>query len=146
MNRITDKSHVPPMLYNYTIKEIDIEYKAHTFGLLVVKVRNALIGNQITFDETTLADVIEADFCQRYPFLCANGPVTADDPPEMAQAQGDAITRMAAAVGIPAADALAKLSKMMGINCAACNQRHRIIRKMRKLGIKETLRQLKETF
>lgn len=145
MNRIKEKNHVPPELYNYVIPQNGALYKAHAFGLLVAKVRDGLIGNNIPFDENTLADVIEEDYCNRYPHLCADGARDKEEPPEMAEAKGDMLTRMAAAVGIPAADALAKLSKLMGISCETCNHRHRIIRRMGKIGVRETLRLLKET-
>jgi hypothetical protein len=144
-NRIKDRSHVPPELFNYTEKQTGITYQAHAPGLLVHKVREGRIGNNIPFDETNLAIEIEEDFCNRYPHLCSDDEREKEEPPEMAEAQGDMLTRMAAAVGIPAADALAKLSKILGIDCATCHSRHKIIRRMKKLGLRETIRQLKET-
>lgn len=144
MLTIRDRSKVPKELYDYTAPETKIYSKAHAFGLLLVKVREGYTANKLPVPEN-LARVVEQDWCERHPYHC-------EDPDDLQRAviedqheTTDMFTRIIAAAAIPAADALAVVSKALGIDCATCQRRHRIIKQMRKLGFAETLRRIKET-
>lgn len=142
MNRIKDKRKVPRELYDYTVPETQAYFKAHSFGLLVHKVREHYDANNISIP-SDLSDVVESDYCTRYPHHC-------DDPdryiPKEEQEQSDPFTQVLAAVAIPASEGLAAISKVLGIHCTGCQKRRRIIKEIRKAGISETIRRLKETF
>lgn len=141
MLTIRDRSKVPNGLYTYTVAETQAEFAAHSFGLLVVKVRKHLSANNLPIPEN-LSDVVEQDWCSRRPEHC-------QDPDEAVvlrkKEDSDLFTQVIAAAAIPAADALATISKALGIHCSGCQKRHRIVREMRKRGLAETVRLLKET-
>lgn len=141
---IKDRSKVPRELYDYTAPETQIYSKAHSIGLLIHKVREGYVANQLPIPEN-LARVVEQDWCDRNPHHC-------EDPDDLQRAiiedkkeSTDMFTRIVAAAAIPAADALAVVSKALGIDCATCQRRHKIIKEMRKLGFVETLRRIKDT-
>lgn len=140
MQKIRDRSKVPRELYDYTVPETQVSFKAHSFGLLVRKVADHYAANQITPPEK-LSSVVETHWCSRYPYHCEDPDafVPKDKP------SSDMLAQVIAAAAIPAADALAAISKAFGINCSGCKKRHSIIREMKKRGVAETVRLLKET-
>lgn len=137
MIRITDKNRVPKNGYTYTVPETGRSFSAHVFSRLAIKVREYQAANGY---HISTVEELESDYCNRHPEQCNDG-ISKHTPDE----HDDFFTRMAAAVGIPAADALSKLSAKLGVDCQTCNRRHQIIRKVRQLGFAEALRQLKET-
>lgn len=140
MLTIKDRSKVPRELYDYTVPETQTAFKAHGLGLLLHKIREHYTANKIPVPENLLY-VVEADWCSRYPYHC-------EDPSAVVQKEredSDVLTKLIAAAAIPAADALATISKALGITCSRCQKRHRIIKEMQKRGFTETLKLLKET-
>jgi ribosomal protein S3AE len=138
MLRITDRNRVPKDQYNFTVPESGRTFAAHVPSRLFFKVREYQAANNY---RVWTEQEIEEDYCKRHLEQCNDGvskhiPVSEHD---------DFLTRVASAVGIPAADALSKLSAKLGVKCQSCNRRHQIIRKMREIGFSEALRQLKET-
>lgn len=139
--KITDKSRVPRELYDYTAPQTNVIFKAHAFGLLVVKVREHYVANQIAVPEN-FSELVESDYCARRPDYCYDPnfvePLKENEP--------DLFADVVAAVGIPMSDALAAVSTALGVHCTKCQRRHRIIKEIRKVGVAETIRRLKETF
>lgn len=135
--RITDRSVVPRGNYDYSVKETAQTFVSHVFPTLVVKVRQHMAANSVSVP-ANLADLIEDDFCKRKPEYCRDT--------EHVRINGeDAFTQVVAALAIPAADALHSIASALGINCSTCNKRRLIIKRIRQLGVAETLRQLKGT-
>lgn len=137
MIHITDRNRVPRGGYDFTVPESSRVFSAHVFGRLILKVREYQVANSY---RVWTAQEIEEDYCRRHPDQCDDG-ISKPIPQE----HDDLLTRVAAAVGIPAATALSKLSAKLGINCASCNKRNQIVQKVGQLGFAEALRQLKET-
>lgn len=137
MTHITDRNRVPKGGYTFAVPESRRSFSAHVFGRLVLKVREYQVANNY---HVSTAEEIEADYCNRHPDQCDDG-ISKPIPQE----HDDLLTRVAAAVGIPAATALSKLTAKLGANCASCNKRNQIIQKVRQIGFTEALRQLKET-
>jgi hypothetical protein len=136
--QILDRRGVPRGNYDYTVVKTGHRLEAHVFGRLVVMVKNHMAANGVEVPKD-LEAIIEDDFCTRRPEYCRD-----TDAPRVNGE--DAFTQVVAALAIPAADALATVSKLFGINCKACNQRHQVIRRLKQVGVAETLRQLKGTF
>lgn len=141
MLRIKDRSKVPRELYDYTVPETKASFKAHGIGLLLVSVRKHYAANNLPVPEN-LSVVVEEDWCSRYPYHCADPEVVIEKPEKE---HGDAFNNFIASLAIPAADALAKVSAALGIDCARCKTRHRIIKEMKKRGFAQTVKMLKET-
>jgi len=136
--RIRDKSMVPRGNFTYTVKETGAQFSSHVFPTLVIKVRQHMLANNVAVP-LNLAVLIEQDYCERMPEYCKDM--------DAAHIDGETVlTGVVAALAIPAADALHAIGSALGINCQACNTRHRIIRQLKKLGLAETLRRLKGTF
>lgn len=137
MLRITDRNKIPKGGYDYTVKESGRYFAGTSLSRLILKVREYQVANSFS---VSTAEEIERDFCQRRPQLCDDGtakPIYVE--------HDDMLTKLAAAVGIPAATALSKLSAKIGIKCRVCSQRNAIIQRVREIGFNEALRQLKET-
>lgn len=139
--KIKDRSKVPKELYDYTVPETQATFTAHSIGLLLVKIEKHYRANNLASPET-LSQIVEADWCSRREWHCED---TERVRPEKHKPEGDALNSLLASVAIPAADALATVSKALGIDCSKCQTRHRIIKEMKKRGFTETLRLLKET-
>lgn len=137
MMRITDRNKVPRHGYTFTQVETGRQFSAHTPPGLFHKVREYQVANSLRV-WTDLE--IEEDYCRRNPEQCNDGT-----PRQAPVEHDDMLTRLGAAVGIPAANALSKLAAKLGIKCQSCNRRHQIIRSVRQIGFEEALRQLKET-
>jgi hypothetical protein len=137
---IIDRKRVPRDQYNATDPNQGRIFRANQFGRLVDRMQEYQRANN--YRVWTEAE-IEADYCQRYPYNCVDSEKPTR-PADRSRAD-DILTGIAAAVGIPAADALAKLSTKLGVHCKTCAKRHAIIRRVRELGFHEALRQLKET-
>lgn len=135
--QILDRRGVPRGNYDYTVAQTGHRLEGHVFGRLVVNVKAHMEANGVPVP-ADLASIIEEDFCTRRPEYCRD-----TDKPRINGE--DAFTQVVAAMAIPAADALHKIASVFGINCSACNQRHRVIKRIREVGVMETLRQLKET-
>lgn len=135
--QILDRRGVPRGNYDYLVVQTGHRFESHVFGQLVVNVQKHMDANGVPIPKD-LALVVEEDFCTRRPEYCRDT--------EQPRVNGeDAFTQVVAALAIPAADALHKIASVFGINCSACNQRHRVIRRIREVGVAETLRQLKGT-
>lgn len=141
MLKIKDRSKVPKELYDYTVPETQASFEAHGLGLLLVKVRKHYAANNLPVPQN-LSEVVESDWCSRRPHHCGD-PDTVVEKAE--QEHGESFNSLVASLAIPAADALAKISSALGIECSKCKTRHRIIREMKKRGFTETVRLLKET-
>ncbi len=135
---ITDRSLIPRDEFNFTDQNKGRVFRAKMFGRLVLRVQEYQRANN--YRVWTEAE-LEADYCKRYAHNCYDDSI----PRQRSAEKSDVLTRVAAAVGIPAADVLAKLSKSLGVHCKTCDKRHGIIRRMRELGFEETMRQLKQT-
>lgn len=140
--RISDRAKVPNGWYNYTQQPAGSLTKpvlltAHTVGLLVLRVRELRLANRIELG-ANLAHEVEQDFCERRKELCEDG----DGHPLVHNSILDAVL---AAVAIPAANGLAVLSKALGVQCAKCQLRHEIIKRVKELGFVETVRRIKAT-
>lgn len=142
MQRIKDRMMVPRGLYDYTVPETGIRFESHGFGALVVKVRTNYTDNSLPVPQD-LNEIIEADWCKRRPELCEDGE--ARRPRFTTNEEWGSLKELIAKVAIGGADALSRISSALGINCAKCQRRHRIISEMRRLGFAETVRRLKET-
>lgn len=137
-NRLINKRDVPRGNYDYFVGKTGQTFYSHVFDLLVVKVREHMAANGVDIPPD-LAILIEEDYCHRHPEYCRDNSARRVEGEE-------ALTQVAAALAIPAANALHVVGKALGINCEACNMRHRIIRRIKQLGVSETIRQLKGTF
>lgn len=135
--QIVNKRDVPRGNYTFTVVETGWTGESHVFNNLVVQVRNHMAANSIT-PPNDLSLVIEDDFCTRKPEYCM-------DTDEVRVGGEDALTKVAAALMIPAADALHKIAGVFGINCTNCNWRYKIIKQLKKVGVTETLKRLKGT-
>lgn len=136
--QILDRRGVPRGNYDYLVTQTGHRIEAHVFGQLVVRVKQHMMANGVPIQKD-LETVIEEDFCTRRPEYCRD-----TDAPRVNGE--DAFTQVVAALAIPAADALHSLAKAFGINCKACNQRHQVIRRIKQVGVAETLRKLRGTF
>lgn len=135
--QIADRSVVPRGNYDFTVKETGQTFSSHVFHPLVTKVVQHMASNGVPVPKN-ISDLMEEDFCERKPEYCRDT--------EHVRINGeDGLTQVVAALAIPAAEALHKIGAVLGINCTACNQRRRIIKRIRELGVSETLRQLKGT-
>jgi hypothetical protein len=143
MLRIKDRMMVPRGLYDYTVPQTGVRFESHGFGALMVKVREHMEANHIAVPDN-LGDVIEEDWCKRREDYCQDAE--APRPKGVGKIEWESLSGLIAKVAISGADALAAISKALGIDCANCQRRHKIIREMRRLGFSETLRRLKETF
>lgn len=137
MMRITDRNKGVKGGYSYTVPESHRAFSMPTISRLVRKVREYQVAN--SFPVST-EQQIEEDYCKRYPQHCTDGTAQPINPEH-----DDLLTKIAAAVGIPAADALSKLSAKIGIKCKICSRRNAIIQRIKEIGFSEALRQLKET-
>lgn len=135
--RITDKSKGVRGGYSYTVQESQRSFSAPSLSRLVLKVREYQVANSFA---VSTEQQIEEDFCNRRPELCNDGTAK-----PYVEPHDDLLTKIAAAVGIPAADALSKLTAKIGIKCKVCSKRHAIIRQIKEIGFDEALRQLRET-
>lgn len=142
MIRIKDRMMVPRGLYDYTVPETGIRFESHGFGALVVNVQKNYSDNSLPVPQN-LNEVIEADWCQRRPEYCEDGE--APRPRNTTSEEWGSLKELLAKVAIGGADALAKISSALGIHCAKCQRRHKIISEMRRLGFSETVKRLKET-
>ena len=138
---ITDRKRVPRDQFNFTDPNNGRIFRANMFGRMVDRVQEYQRANNYRI--WTEAE-LEADYCQRYPYNCTDTEDNKRNRAERSRSD-DILTGLAAAVGIPAADALAKLTEKLGVHCKTCAKRHAIIRRVRELGFSEALRQLKET-
>lgn len=142
MLKIRDRTIVPPGLYDYTVPETKTTFQAHGFGLLLVKVREHMEANNIAEPES-LSRIIEEDWCKRREDFCED----TENPRPRGTASGEwnSLQQLIATATIGGADALAAISKALGIDCKRCQKRHKIIQEMRRLGFAETMKRLKET-
>ena len=140
MMTIKDRSKVPRDDFNYRVPESGRIFRANNIGLLVGSVKKHMLANNYTLPDN-LFRVIEEDYCSRYPHYCwdADNPVQPDN-------YNDILTKVAAAVAIPAADVLAVVGKALKVHCSACAKRHGIIQRIQEIGLHEAIRQVKETF
>ena len=136
--QIRDKRSVPRGNYTYTVPATGQKFESHVFPLLVARVKAHMKANQIVVP-SNIFEIIEDDYCTREPVYC-------NDPTAVSVDGESAFTQIVAALAIPAADALHTLGGLFGINCKACNHRHRIIKEIKKVGVSETLKRLKGTF
>jgi hypothetical protein len=142
MLTIKDRSRVPKELYDYTVPETQVTYVAHGIGVLLAKVRNCYIANQIPVPEN-LAQIVEQDWCNRRPWHCGDPDVIVVK--TESKDETTSLNNLVAAVAGTGADALAAISTALGIHCSKCQKRHKIIKEMKKRGFMATLRMLKET-
>lgn len=142
MQRIKDRMMVPRGLYDYTVPETGIRFESHGFGALVVKVQENYSDNSLPVPQN-LYELVEADWCKRRPEYCEDGD--APRPRNTTVQEWGTLKELISKVAIGGADALAKISSALGIHCAKCQRRHKIITEMRRLGFAETVRRLKET-
>lgn len=138
---ITDRKRVPRDQFNFTDPTNGRVFRANMFGRLVARVQEYQRAN--SYRVWTEAE-LEADYCERYPYNCTDSEAPPRQKAEHSKTE-DLLTSIAAAVGIPASEALAKLTTKLGVHCATCAKRRAIIRRVRELGFSEALRQLKET-
>lgn len=133
---------VPKGLYDYTVEQTGVRFESHGFGNLLVKVIEHMEANSIQVPDD-LARVVEEDWCKRREDWCKDD--TAPRPKDVSKGEWNSLKELISKVAISGADALATISKALGIHCSACNARHKIIREMRRIGFNETMRRLKET-
>lgn len=134
---ITDRAKIPKNGYDFTVPETGRYFGGTSFSRLVQKVREYQVANNLP---VWTEQQIEEDFCKRRSVLCDDGTAK-----PIYMEHDDLLTKLAAAVGIPAATALSKLTAKIGIKCHVCSKRNAIIRRVREIGFNEALRQLKET-
>jgi hypothetical protein len=133
---------VPRDLYDYTVKETGVRFESHGFGNLLVKITEHMEANAIPVPEN-LAGIVEEDWCKRREDWCQDSE--APRRKDVTKGEWNSLKELISKVAIGGADALATISKALGIDCSTCNARHKIIREMRRLGFVETMRRLKET-
>jgi hypothetical protein len=143
MLKIKDRMMVPKGMYDYTVEQTGVRFESHGFGSLVVKVREHLAANDLPLP-LNLGDVIEEDWCKRREEWCLDDSIPR--PKGVGKEEWSSLSELIAKVAIGGADALATISKALGIRCSGCSARHKIIREMRRLGFSETLKRLKQTF
>lgn len=137
---IRDKHTVPRGNFTYTVPETGHRFSSNNFRILVGMARKHMSANAISIPDN-LERIVEVDYCNRNLVFCMD-----TDNPEAGRPGNELLTKITAAVGIPMANALATVTKALGLHCASCAQRHELVKRVNELGFEETVRQVKETF